>query len=220
MLTQYGWFSLSQRSDAKSPGAEAPGLLFVSGRHATGSGFRFFSMEPVATDDVFEADRGASPVAIRNPGPEKSYEAPDNFPAPGLLHVSPVVTGASVGALFVSRVAKITVSGSRRLYCRKAGSGLSQCLPSFPPEPWCLVGHQGFLGALSRLGLRHCILNHACDHREYRTADAATDQLAYDNFPIDCGPAAAASAGTSAPRICPPPTPPRAPVWYSRLYPN
>ena len=130
---------------------------------------------------------GASPVAVRNPGPEKSYEAPDNFPAPGLLHVSPVVTGASasVGALFVSRVAKITVSGSRQLYCRKAGSGLSQCLPSFPPEPWCLVGHQGFLGALSRLGLRHCILNHACDHREYRTADAATDQLAYDNFPID-----------------------------------
>src|SRR6478672_6086165 len=34
---------------------------------------------------------GASPVAVRNPGPEKSYEAPDNFPAPGLLHVSPVV---------------------------------------------------------------------------------------------------------------------------------
>ena len=60
-------------------------------------------MEPVATDDVFEADPGASPVAVRNPGPEKSYEAPDNFPAPGLLHVSPVVTGASasVGALFV-----------------------------------------------------------------------------------------------------------------------
>src|SRR6476619_4113255 len=46
---------------------------------------------------------GASPVAVRNPGPEKSYEAPDNFPAPGLLHVSPVVTGASasVGALLL-----------------------------------------------------------------------------------------------------------------------
>jgi hypothetical protein len=24
---------------------------------------------------------GASRVAVRNPGPEKSYEAPDNFPA-------------------------------------------------------------------------------------------------------------------------------------------
>src|SRR6476660_1863517 len=46
---------------------------------------------------------GASPVAVRNPGPEKSYEAPDNFPAPGLLHVSPVVTGASasVGSLLL-----------------------------------------------------------------------------------------------------------------------
>ena len=146
MLTQYGWFSLSQRSDAKSPGAEAPGLLFVSGRHATVSGVRFFSMEPVATDDVFEADPGASPVAVRNPGPEKSYEAPDNFPAPGLLHVSPVVTGASasVGALFVSRVAKITVSGSRRLYCRKAGSGLSQCLPSSPRSPGAWSGIRAF----------------------------------------------------------------------------
>jgi len=61
VLTQYGWFSLSQRSDAKSPGAEAPGLLFVSGRHATVSGVRFFSMEPVATDDVFEADPGGFP---------------------------------------------------------------------------------------------------------------------------------------------------------------
>ena len=28
-------------------------------------------MEPVATDDVFGADPGASPVAVRNPGPEK-----------------------------------------------------------------------------------------------------------------------------------------------------
>ena len=46
---------------------------------------------------------GAFPVAVRNPGPERSYEAPDNFPAPGLLLVSPVVTGASasVGALLV-----------------------------------------------------------------------------------------------------------------------
>ena len=70
MLTQYGWFSLSQRSD-KSPGASAPGLLFMSGSHATVSGVRFFSMEPVATDDVFGADPGASPVAVRNPGPEK-----------------------------------------------------------------------------------------------------------------------------------------------------
>ena len=71
MLTQYGWFSLSQRSDAKSPGAEAPGLLFVSGRHATGSGFRFFSMEPVATDDVFEADRGGFPRSHSEPRSRK-----------------------------------------------------------------------------------------------------------------------------------------------------
>jgi hypothetical protein len=71
VLTQYGWFSLSQRSDAKSPGAEAPGLLFVSGRHATVSGVRFLSMEPVATDDVLGAYQGASPVAVRNPGSEK-----------------------------------------------------------------------------------------------------------------------------------------------------
>ena len=85
VLTQYGWFLLSQRSDAKSPGAEAPGLLFVSGRHATVSEVRFFSMEPVATSDVFEADHGGFPLAVRNPGPE-SYEAPDNFPAPGLLY--------------------------------------------------------------------------------------------------------------------------------------
>ena len=27
VLTQFGWFLLSQRSDAKSPGAEAPGLF-------------------------------------------------------------------------------------------------------------------------------------------------------------------------------------------------
>ena len=75
VLTQYGWFLLSQRSDAKSPGAEAPGRLFVSGRHATVSEVRFFSMEPVATGDVFEADHGGFPLAVRNPGPE-SYEAP------------------------------------------------------------------------------------------------------------------------------------------------
>ena len=100
MLAQYGWFCLSQRSDAKSPGASAPGLM--RGSHATVSGVRFFSMEPVATEDVFGTDPGASPVAVRNPV-QKSYEAPDNFPAPGLLHVSPVVTGASasVGVLFV-----------------------------------------------------------------------------------------------------------------------
>ena len=61
VLTQYGWFSLSQRSDAKSPGAEALGLLFVSGLDATVSGVPFFSMEPVATDDVFEADPGGFP---------------------------------------------------------------------------------------------------------------------------------------------------------------
>ena len=75
MLTQYGWFSLSQCSDAKSPGASAPGLLlgllFMSGSHATVSGVRFFSVEPLATEDVFGADLGASPVAVRNPGPEK-----------------------------------------------------------------------------------------------------------------------------------------------------
>jgi hypothetical protein len=71
VLTQYGWFWLSQRSDAKSPGASAPGLLFMRGGPATVSGVRFFSMEPVATDDVFGADLGASPVAVRNPGPEK-----------------------------------------------------------------------------------------------------------------------------------------------------
>jgi hypothetical protein len=59
-------------------------------------------MEPVGTDDVFGADPGASPVAVRNPGPEKVMK-PRIFPAPGLLHVSPVVTeaSASVGALFV-----------------------------------------------------------------------------------------------------------------------
>ena len=101
VLTQYGWFLLSQRSDAKSPGAEAPGLLFVSGRHATVSGVRSsqWNRSPRAT--FSRRILGASPVAVRNPGPEKSYEAPDNFPAPGLLHVSPAVTGASasVGAL-------------------------------------------------------------------------------------------------------------------------
>jgi hypothetical protein len=67
VLTQYGWFLLSQRSDAKSPGAEAPGLLFVSGRHATVFGARFFSMEPVATDDVFEADPGGFPRSRSEP---------------------------------------------------------------------------------------------------------------------------------------------------------
>ena len=61
VLTQYGWFLLSQRSDAKSPGAEAPGLLFASGRHATVSGVRFFSMEPGRHGDVFEADPGGFP---------------------------------------------------------------------------------------------------------------------------------------------------------------
>ena len=71
VLTQYGWLWLSQRSDAKSPGASAPGLLFMRGDHATVSGVRFFSMEPVATDDVFGAGLGASPLAVRNPGPEK-----------------------------------------------------------------------------------------------------------------------------------------------------
>jgi hypothetical protein len=59
VLAQYGWFCLSQRSDAKSPGAEAPGLM--RGRHATLSAIRFFSMEPVATNDVLGADLGASP---------------------------------------------------------------------------------------------------------------------------------------------------------------
>ena len=66
----------------------------MSGSHATVSGVRFFSMEPVGTDDVFGADPGASPVAVRNPGPEKVMK-PRIFPAPGLLHVSPVVTEAS-----------------------------------------------------------------------------------------------------------------------------
>jgi hypothetical protein len=65
VLTQYGWFSLSQRSDAKSPGAEAPGLLF------TVSGVRFFLMEPVATDDVFEADPGGFPRSRSEPRSRK-----------------------------------------------------------------------------------------------------------------------------------------------------
>ena len=47
-------------------------------------------MEPVATDDVFEADPGGFPLAVRNPGPEKSYEAPDNFPAPGFFYKRPL----------------------------------------------------------------------------------------------------------------------------------
>ena len=93
VLTQYGWFSLSQRSDAKSPGAEAPGLLFVSGRHATVTGVRFsqWNRSPRAT--FSRRTLGASPVAVRNPGPEKSYEAPDNFPAPGLLQKIAVLIG-------------------------------------------------------------------------------------------------------------------------------
>ena len=36
---------------------------------------------------------GGFPRSRSEPGSRKSYEAPDNFPAPGLLHVSPVVTG-------------------------------------------------------------------------------------------------------------------------------
>ena len=101
VLTQYGWFSLSQRSDAKSPGAEAPGLLFASGRDATVSRVRSSQWNRSPRTTFSRRTLGASPVAVRNPGPEKSYEAPDNFPAPGLLHVSPVVTGASAsdGAL-------------------------------------------------------------------------------------------------------------------------
>ena len=57
----------------------------------------------VATDDVLEADPGGFPRSRSEPRSRKSYEAPDNFPAPGLLLVSPVVTGASasVGALLV-----------------------------------------------------------------------------------------------------------------------
>ena len=51
----------------------------------------------VATEDVFQADPGASPVAIRNLGPEKVMKPRIIFPAPGLLHVSPLVTGAPTG---------------------------------------------------------------------------------------------------------------------------
>jgi len=43
-------------------------------------------MEPVATGDVFEADPGGFPRSRSEPRSRKSYEAPDDFPAPGLLH--------------------------------------------------------------------------------------------------------------------------------------
>ena len=54
-------------------------------------------MEPVATDDVFEADPGGFPHSRSDPGPEKSYEAPDNFPAPGLFHVTRELQGVGFG---------------------------------------------------------------------------------------------------------------------------
>ena len=40
-------------------GASAPGGSFMSGSHATVSGVRFLQWQPVATDDVFEADPGS-----------------------------------------------------------------------------------------------------------------------------------------------------------------
>ena len=88
VLTQYGWFCLSQRSDAKSPGASAPGLLFMRGGHATVIWSSLLLNGTGSHERRFWGDQGASPAAVRNPGPE-SYEAPDDFPVPGLLHVQP-----------------------------------------------------------------------------------------------------------------------------------
>ena len=53
---------LCQRSDAKSPGASAQGLLFMRGSHATVSGVRFVSMEPAGRQPRFSArTRGLPP---------------------------------------------------------------------------------------------------------------------------------------------------------------
>jgi hypothetical protein len=70
-------------------------------------------MEPVATDDVFEADPGGFPRSRSEPRSQKKVMK-HNFPAPGLLHVSPVVTGASasVGALYnPAKLARLVVGG-------------------------------------------------------------------------------------------------------------
>jgi len=47
---------------------------------------------------------------------------------------------------------------------------MSQCFPSSPHRPWCLVGTRAFRSPKARLGLRHRVLDHADDHCEYRAS--------------------------------------------------
>ena len=107
---------------------------------------------------------GASPVAIRNPGPEKSYEAPDNFPAPGLLHVSPELPGRRLRSALLSPV------GGRGSFCfdlerrmidhlgisvgsHRAGD---RVLPKGTGPAWLRHRH-GSVGGGDRPWRRHCL---------------------------------------------------------------
>ena len=122
-LGQYGWFSLSQRSDAGRPGAEAPGLLFVSGRHATVSGVRFFSIETVATDDVFRANTGAFPSSHSEPLSRKVMK-PRIFPCAGASGCAePGVTRA-----------RASVGADAELRCYESVKSLSANAPSIADD--------------------------------------------------------------------------------------
>ena len=56
-------------------------------------------MEPVATDDVFGAGLGASPLAVRNPGPEKVMKPlkPRMISLCRGFFISPMATGVGFG---------------------------------------------------------------------------------------------------------------------------
>ena len=54
-------------------------------------------MEPVATEDVFQADPGASPVAIRNLGPEKVMKPRIFSLRRGFFMSARLITGAPTG---------------------------------------------------------------------------------------------------------------------------
>ena len=66
VLTQYGWFSLSQRARRGSTGAS-----FREWQACHSNWSSLFSMEPVATGDVFEADPGGFPRSRSEPRSRK-----------------------------------------------------------------------------------------------------------------------------------------------------